>query len=130
MMEEYPFILEPLSEEDGGGFFITFPDLPGCFADGDTIDEAIASARDAFEAWMTAQTERAAYVPTPHEAKTEAKAAIEEMRETIAFQVDEIEQLRAELKALKVKTQTVSRWQSMRHKGKPVEVNPLLYAAC
>jgi len=57
-LEQYRFTVEPLSEDDGGGFFVTLPDLPGCFADGDTVDEAIESARDAFEAWMRAQEKR------------------------------------------------------------------------
>jgi predicted RNase H-like HicB family nuclease len=35
--EEYMHEITPLSKEDGGGFLITFPDLPGCMADGETI---------------------------------------------------------------------------------------------
>ena len=37
--DDYPFEIRPLSEEDGGGFLITFPDLPGCMADGETPEE-------------------------------------------------------------------------------------------
>ena len=29
-MPEYPFIIRHLSKEEGGGFLIEFPDLPGC----------------------------------------------------------------------------------------------------
>ena len=39
--EDYSFEIRPLSEEDGGGFLITFPDLPGCMSDGETPEEAI-----------------------------------------------------------------------------------------
>ena len=28
--------VSPLSEEDGGGYLIEFPDLPGCMSDGET----------------------------------------------------------------------------------------------
>ena len=40
--EDYPVSINPLPEEDGGGFLVILPDLPGCMADGDTVEEAIA----------------------------------------------------------------------------------------
>lgn len=51
---EFPFEIHPLSEEDGGGWLVTFPDLPGCVADGDTIEEAVLEAADAEMAWLKA----------------------------------------------------------------------------
>lgn len=33
------------------------PDLPGCMADGKTVEEAILEARDAFAAWAVAEIE-------------------------------------------------------------------------
>ena len=38
--EAYAHVVEPLTEEDGGGYLITFPDLPGCMSDGETEVEA------------------------------------------------------------------------------------------
>jgi antitoxin HicB len=35
-IDKYPFTIRPLSSEDGGGFLIEYPDLPGCHSDGDT----------------------------------------------------------------------------------------------
>ena len=52
--EDYSISLSPIPEDEGGGYMVTFPDLPGCLADGDTVEEAIAEARDAFNAWMAA----------------------------------------------------------------------------
>jgi antitoxin HicB len=46
----YPYILKPLSPEDGGGYLIEFPDLPGCMSDGETEEEAIFMGKDAVEA--------------------------------------------------------------------------------
>ena len=40
---KYPFEIRQLSEEEGGGYLISFPDLPGCISDGETIEEAIES---------------------------------------------------------------------------------------
>lgn len=51
--EDYP--IAPLSKEEGGGYLVTFPDLVGCIADGQTIDEAINEAKDAFQAWSMAE---------------------------------------------------------------------------
>ncbi len=48
--EDYSISLSPIPEDEGGGYMVTFPDLPGCLADGDTAEEAIAEARDAFNA--------------------------------------------------------------------------------
>jgi hypothetical protein len=42
---DYPFEMRPLSEEEGGGWLISFPDLPGCASDGETPEEAIANVR-------------------------------------------------------------------------------------
>ena len=48
----YPFEVKQLAREDGGGFLVTFPDLPGCMADGATIMEAITNAMDAEASWL------------------------------------------------------------------------------
>ena len=37
----YPFEVLPLSKDEGGGYAITFPDLPGCRSDGETPEKAI-----------------------------------------------------------------------------------------
>ena len=53
----YPFEIRPLSREEGGGYFITFPDLPGCCSDGATPEEAINNGRDALESWLAVARE-------------------------------------------------------------------------
>jgi antitoxin HicB len=53
---DYPFQVRPLTAEEGGGYLIEFPDLPGCLSDGETIEEAIANGADALRSWLaTAQ---------------------------------------------------------------------------
>ena len=59
----YPFEVKQLAREDGGGFLVTFPDLPGCMADGETIMEAITNAMDAEASWLA--TARAFGDPLP-----------------------------------------------------------------
>lgn len=63
--EDYPVEIRPLSAEEGGGFLATFADLPGCMADGETPEQAIADARGAFACWMAAHLEDGRPVPMP-----------------------------------------------------------------
>jgi antitoxin HicB len=44
---KYPVVVEPLPEEEGGGFAAIVPDLPGCMSDGETPEEALGNVRDA-----------------------------------------------------------------------------------
>jgi len=49
---DYPIVLEPAPEEEGGGYIATVPDLPGCTSDGGTRQEAVDNVRDAIDAWL------------------------------------------------------------------------------
>ena len=49
---EYPVIIEPLPQDDGGGFVALVPDLPGCMSDDETAQAALASVMDAVDAWI------------------------------------------------------------------------------
>ena len=62
---EYPFEIRPLSKDEGGGYSITFPDLPGCWSDGATPEEAIENGRDALRSWLTVDTEFGDDAPKP-----------------------------------------------------------------
>lgn len=53
----YPFEVRPLSKEDGGGWMVSFPDLPGCIADGETVEEALHAAEDALKSWLETSKE-------------------------------------------------------------------------
>jgi antitoxin HicB len=48
------FEVRTLSADEGGGFLVTFPELPGCMSDGETIEEAIINAADAEKEWLMA----------------------------------------------------------------------------
>ena len=62
---DYRIVIEPLSEEDGGGYFATVPDLPGCMSDGETPEEAIVNVQDAILCWIEAAGELWREVPRP-----------------------------------------------------------------
>ncbi|MDP2787747.1 MAG: type II toxin-antitoxin system HicB family antitoxin [Pseudomonadota bacterium] len=63
--EAYTHVISPLSAEEGGGFLITFPDLPGCMSDGETETEAVANGRDAFIAVVSALHDMGREIPAP-----------------------------------------------------------------
>jgi antitoxin HicB len=62
---QYPVIVQPLSEDDGGGFIATVSDLPGCMSDGETPEEALHEVQDAIDAWIEAARELGRSVPEP-----------------------------------------------------------------
>lgn len=48
MRYAYTAIFEP----EGGGFVVSFPDLPDCITEGDSIEDAAYMARDALCLWL------------------------------------------------------------------------------
>jgi len=62
---EYPFTVRPLSEDEGGGWLVEFPDLPGCMADGDTPEEAVHEAEDALRSWLETARKHGDAIPAP-----------------------------------------------------------------
>jgi antitoxin HicB len=61
----YPFTVRPLSEDEGSGYLVEFPDLPGCISDGKTPEEAIANGRDALKSYLLTAREFKQGVPKP-----------------------------------------------------------------
>lgn len=62
---KYPFEIRPLSAEEGTGFLISFPDLPGCVSDGETVEEAIINGLDAVHSWLETAKEFQDPIPEP-----------------------------------------------------------------
>ena len=62
---EYRFTIRPLTVEEGGGYLIEFPDLPGCMSDGETIEEALANGAAAKRDWIAAMRQAGRQVPPP-----------------------------------------------------------------
>ena len=82
--EDYSLTVTPLPEDDGGGYLVLIPDLPGCMADGGTIEEAIDEARDAFAAWAMAQREEGRELP---KAKTYSGQFIQRVPKSLHMQL-------------------------------------------
>lgn len=54
-----------LIDGEAGGYGVTFPDLPGCVAMSDTVDEAMANAGEALRDWVHATEAMGGDVPRP-----------------------------------------------------------------
>ena len=57
----YPALIESGGDDHG----VTFPDLPGCVAMGQTLDETIRNAEEALHDWMDSMEELGHPIPTP-----------------------------------------------------------------
>lgn len=64
----YPAIFTP--DPEYGGYTVTFPDLPGCVTQGDTLAEAIFMAEDAASGWILDDFESGIAPPKPSPAES------------------------------------------------------------
>ena len=65
-LTDYPFEVRPLTEEEGGGYLVSFPDFAECISDGETVEEAIENGRDALKATIAALKASKLPVPAPN----------------------------------------------------------------
>lgn len=86
-ISEYPFIIRHLTDEDGGGYLIEFPDLPGCMSDGETIEEAIKNGKDAIKAWIEAAKEMNRKIPKPGELEAQSGKWVQRVPKSIHFRL-------------------------------------------
>ncbi|HYW43041.1 MAG TPA: toxin-antitoxin system HicB family antitoxin [Bryobacteraceae bacterium] len=63
--DDYPFTIRPLSVENGGGYLIEYPDLPGCHSDGETPEEAVVNGRDAVRSFLLSCRKHGDPMPKP-----------------------------------------------------------------
>ncbi|UXN60321.1 type II toxin-antitoxin system HicB family antitoxin [Phyllobacterium zundukense] len=57
------FEIRPLTEEEGSGYLVEFPDYPGCIADGETPEAALREGRDALKSYIETLKELGRAVP-------------------------------------------------------------------
>ena len=64
-LDHYQFVVRPLSKEEGGGYLVEYPDVPGCMSDGETIEEAIRNGRGALRDCIEVFKDSGRRVPKP-----------------------------------------------------------------
>ena len=68
----YRIEIAPIPRGEGGGWFATVPDLPGCMGDGETEAEAIKDVRAAMLEWADAMIDTGRPISPPRPAHAEA----------------------------------------------------------
>lgn len=58
----YPAVFDPCEE---GGYCVTFPDLPGCITEGDTLEEAYEMAKEALALHLWGMEDDGDPIPVP-----------------------------------------------------------------
>ena len=58
----FPVVLEP---EEDGGYVVTCPIIPGCYSQGDSLQEALDNIREAIELCLEDYRERGEAAPNP-----------------------------------------------------------------
>ena len=98
-------------ECEEGGYSVSFPDLPGCFTEGDTLSEAIAMVKEAACGWLYGEIERGNQIPkaTPRGRLRDSKDGFINM---ILLDMDEYRRKHRD-KAIK-KTLTIPEWLNTR----------------
>jgi antitoxin HicB len=69
-LDDYPFEVRPLTESEGGGYLITYPDFNVCMSDGKTVEEAVTNGRDALHETIAALKAEGHPVPEPNSGGT------------------------------------------------------------
>ncbi|RXT54981.1 HicB family protein [Bosea sp. Tri-44] len=85
-MTHYVAIIEDAGPDHAVG--VWFPDLPGCFSAGDTLDQAMANAPEALALWIESMVEDGKAIPrarTPSELKTDPEVAADMITHAIAL---------------------------------------------
>jgi antitoxin HicB len=64
-LDRYQFTVRPLSREEGGGYLVEYPDIPGCMSDGETVEGAIRNGREALVDCLEVLKESGRKIPKP-----------------------------------------------------------------
>lgn len=70
-VREYEVVLQP---EEEGGFSVSVPDLPGCWTQGETREEALAMAKEAIEGYLESLKEAGQPIPQPQRERVTVEA--------------------------------------------------------
>ena len=86
---DYPFTIRYLTDEEGGGFLIEFPDLPGCLSDGETIEEAIENGQDAMMCWLKTAKESGMKIPRPGQLESQSGKWVQRVPKSLHYRLVE-----------------------------------------
>ena len=104
----YAAIFENCEE---GGYAVSFPDLPGCFTEGDTLAEALEMAEEAACGWLVGEVDNGKDIP-----QATSREDLEDVQDgfinMLLLDLDDYRRKRGD-KAVK-KTLTIPEWLNTR----------------
>ena len=123
-MITYPALFE--YDEEEKVYNVRFPDLPGCFTYGETVDEATAMAKEALTGFLQSVDARKMRLPDPSKLKGDAVVYIEP-ETPVAFAI----WLRKQRQALGLSQSEVAKKLGMKYQTyqrieNPSKTNPTL----
>ena len=77
-VHRYVVVLKPALEEGERGFTVNVPSLPGCITEGDTVEDALANAREAIQAYLLSLHDRDLPIPPSDEVIASLEVALPE----------------------------------------------------
>lgn len=120
----YPAVFMP--DENVGGYTVRFPDLKGCITEGDTIEEALAMAKDAMGLWLSVRKDEHKALP-----KMTNPASIQVSGKEFVTLVewDELAYMKAKDERAVHKTLTIPSWMNELSKANHLRLSALLQRA-
>lgn len=107
MSMDYPIVIAPLSDEQGGGFIGSVPDLLGCMSDGETREEALANTVAAIDEWIATAKDRGMEIPEPGSFARRVQREQSELIAAARDAINNIAQIDERLESLETKVQEI-----------------------
>ena len=124
----YPACFYPYSNEDGNGYTVMVPDLPGCVTGGESLAEAIEMGVDAASGWVLTEMEDGK--PIPAASKPEDISADEEPNGFVSMLVLDMDTYAEKYGNNAVRTNlTIPAWQNTFVEQKNLNVSRILQDA-
>jgi antitoxin HicB len=76
-MTRYRYTVILVPDAEAGGYVVEVPALPGCVTQGDTVEEALAMARNAISMWIRDMAADGEAIPVEREASRLATVEVE-----------------------------------------------------
>lgn len=118
----YPAIFH----NEGGAYWAEFPDLPGCFTDGDTVEEVLSMAKEAMEGYLFSMKDHGEAFPTPSNPAS-IKTSGSDFVSLVEY--DEASYIRRQDARAVKKTLTIPRWLDTLAKEHNLKLSNLLQNA-
>ncbi len=119
MLTAYPAIMH----EEDGLYWVEFPDLEGCYSDGDTLAEAAKNAEEALGLYLCSLIERDQSVPAPSE-----MSAIQPQEGFLTLVATEPLKYHRSTKSVK-KTLTIPEWLNTEAEKRHINFSSVLQQA-